>query len=149
MTTTASVSIGRWTLQLTTKRVTVHSERDVTMSDNPTGGRGTLLRTDRRTIPMTIHEVHATNDQGDEIIVRVNHQRTRTTCTRTRIQHLQDIDGKALPDKAESMTLAEASAYLARLLGIKANLVQQVILAPLPEDEPAEPKSAPKEIPCT
>jgi len=98
---------------------------------------------------MTIHEVHASNDQGDEILFRVNHQRARITCTRTRIQQLQGIDGKALPDKAESMTLAEASAYLARILGIKDNLVQKVILAPLPKDEPAEPKSAPEATPCT
>lgn len=137
---TASIMIGSWTLVMETRRLRIRSERDVHLSDNPTGhGKGTLLRTEKRSCGMAIHEVRMKHLNGDTFLVRVTEQGKRTSVTVTRPRGLTDIDGKAIQDKPESYTLDKAAAYLGRVLGrLSPAVIRETVLTPLPEVEAEE-----------
>ena len=132
---TARIVIGKWIMHMETRRIRVRTEREVRSSDTGDGGRGTLLRTEKHSCGMVIHEARLTHENGDSFLIRRNDQGKRTTVTRTVARRLTDIDGKPVADKPESLTLDKAAAYVGRILSLDASVVMKTILAPLPADD--------------
>lgn len=131
----ASMTIGKWSLTLRTKRTGFRSEREVRSSDTGDGGRGTLLRVEKRFCRLCMHTVGMKHANGDAFTLQVTVSGSRRFVTKVMDKGLTDIDGKPIPPRKESYTWDKACAYLGRILGIDAAVAANAILVPLPEAE--------------
>jgi len=133
---TATLTVGIWTIAMETRRIKMRTERDVHLSDNPTGhGNGTLLRTEKHCNRMTVHRVDITSGKGDHFAIQVTQSGQRTSYTRTNLVPELDIDLKPKPCKPQSYTLKQATDLLCRILGIDAKTAAVAILTPLDDVE--------------
>ncbi len=136
----AQMMIGKWTLDLETRRMKIRSEKEVRSSDTGDGGKGTLLRTEKHSMRMIVHTVAMVSDKADRILLSVCIQGARTTVTKTVPSYRTTPSDKTYgadqgtPDIKTSSSLKQASELLARVLRIDAAMAIKAILSPLPEE---------------
>lgn len=124
-----------WTLTLETRRFRIRNERNVHLSDNTTGaGKGTLLRTEKRSCGMVIHACTLEHAKGGGYLIQVTTQGSKVSVTKRDLDPGTDLDDKPLKVKVESYTMAKAEAFFARTLRMDLNKVRKLILTALPEE---------------
>jgi hypothetical protein len=129
-----SLTIGAWSLVMETSRMRLRTLRMVHLSDNATGfGKGTLLRTERRSCDMTIHACILKHAKGGGYIIQITTKGSKVSVTKRNLDPGVDIDGKPLKVKVETYTMAKAESFFARTLRMDPAKVRKLILTPLPE----------------
>jgi len=124
-----------WTLTLETRRFRIRNERSVHLSDNCYGhGKGTLLRTEKRSCGMMIHACTLEHVKGGGYLIQVTTQGAKVSVTKRDLDPGTDIDDKLLKVKVETYTMAKAEAFFARTLRMDLAKVRKLILTALPEE---------------
>ena len=137
---TRSMSVGKWTINMETKRMKVRTEKNVHCSDNTTGfGKGTLLRTEKKAFGLIVHKLDLKHESGDSYTLQVTVMGKKVSVTKLHHEkafasNYEDV----ITPKKESYTLAKAEAFLGRILPTMPAAVLKTLLEPMEEEEDVE-----------